>query len=319
MATAHLSAAVTHSRAIRWQAAECQSMGTLAVTLAETGQLHRAERLIDRTLALSRRLGGTLDEAGQLGTRGLIRLNLGNLASAADDFAAARDLFQAGRSLTGAALMLTNQGWAHLFRDRLTDADACLTSSLALHHEHQHRLGAAGANAGLGELHAVLGDVPTAVDYATAAVEVARAIHDPRVASMALIVFAHAYLAADDTERATRYAWQASRHADEQHNRYLLSAAQLALANARLAAGAPDQAATHARHCLALATTDGYGLLEGDARTALAEIHLRHGRPILASATAQRALANHRRVGNRRGEARTLAILDEVHRAGSAQ
>jgi DNA-binding SARP family transcriptional activator/tetratricopeptide (TPR) repeat protein len=295
------------ARRAGWVEAQAAVLGNLGCVYWQSGKLAVAGARFERALALSRGIGQTAGEAVALGNLGLVHWEMGRLSRAAEHYGQALTRYRQIGSAYGEAINLSNLGQAQRARGLPGEAVDLLTRSLTLHREGGDRSGEAEANSRLAATLFDLGHRAEALDHARAGLTLAQETGDPRTEAEALATLATLHLHLGHRQDAVHRYQQALDLIGETGDRYPEVDVLIGLATA-------TNDAARARHALALAEQAGFQALRGQAMTALAGIFLASGEPRAALQHAHRALAVHRETGDRRGAARTLAVLQRARR-----
>jgi len=295
------------ARRAGWVEAQAAVLGNLGCVYWQSGKLAVAGARFERALALSRGIGQPAGEAVALGNLGLVHWEMGRLSRAAEHYDQALARYRQIGSDYGEAINLSNLGQAQRARGLPDEAVDLLTRSLTLHREGGDRSGEAEANSRLAAALFDLGRRAEALDHARAGLTLAQETGDPRTEAEALATLATLHLHLGHRQDAVHRYQQALDLIRETGDRYPEVDILIGLATA-------TKDAARARHALALAEQAGFQALRGQAMTALAGIFLASGEPRAALQHAHRALAVQRETGDRRGAARTLAVLQRARR-----
>ncbi|HEX6340637.1 AfsR/SARP family transcriptional regulator [Umezawaea sp.] len=304
-AVRHYTHGLLLARRAGWVEAEAAVLGNLGCVYWQSGKLGVAAARFERALALSRGIGQVAGEAVALGNLGLVHWEMGRLSLAAEHYGQALSRYRRIGSQYGEAINLCNLGQAQRARGLPEEAADLLTRALTLHREGGDRSGEAEANSRLAAALFDLGRRSEALDHARAGLTLAQETGDPRTEAEALATLASLHHHLGHRKDAVDRYQQALDLIGETGDRYPEVDIIIGLATVTGDAG-------RARHALALAEEAGFQALRGQAMTALAGIFLASGERRAALRHASRALAVHRRTGDRRGAARTLALLQRA-------
>ncbi|HEY8472369.1 MAG TPA: BTAD domain-containing putative transcriptional regulator [Natronosporangium sp.] len=299
-----------------------------------------------RGLPLARAAGDHLRAAALHASLGDVRVQLGEVDTALDDFEQAYQL----RRISGApipATLVASLAGACLEAGRLREVvEHCREAWSLARGPHVKAI----ILEEVADAYRYLGELTRARRYGQRAVELARGLDAPGLEAEALHTLSRTLADAGDLAGAAELAERmvaVARDAEDQRlegyarlaligagrtdpgwavaaaadavmaarrlpSRTLEVAALIVLARCRLALAEHAPALAAARSAVELAESAGYRLAEGAARTTVAEIEQQAGEYAAAARTATAALATHRATGYRLGEARSLLVLGEA-------
>ncbi|WP_172836107.1 AfsR/SARP family transcriptional regulator [Microlunatus soli] len=304
----HADRALALAETADWPAVAGATWNELAVLQMERGNFRAAPELLLRAIDIYRGLGDTSAEASLRTNLGQAARQLGDLATAAEQFGRAIDLLPAEASVIR-GLIHGSLGEIHRLMGRPEIARTELDQAQAELCETRQQLGLASSWASRSALEVDCGRLEAAYDAAEQALKLANAQQSDRLIAAALDARAEVRLAAGDGAAALDDASTAEQLAATSSSEFEHAHCLVTVARSLLVLGRCGPAADAATRAAAVADRFGYRIQAGDAEAVLAEIQLRLGRRDRARNSARRAVTLHRLSGHLPGERRAEQMM----------
>jgi tetratricopeptide (TPR) repeat protein/transcriptional regulator with XRE-family HTH domain len=323
-AMTHLGKALHLSRRAGWQAAEAETLGSMAALHDELGDAPTALRCWQAALTISRQTGARLQQGRTLLQIGIHHHEQGQLTKAQDTLETALKLVDAENSRIGRAIILNNLADVYLLRQDFDQAAAHADEVLRICDDLGHISGTVFAQLVQSAANRGRRLVSEALHDSLSALAIATTLDDAHTLSNAHHEVAESYDAIGDQARGIEHHRAAhrltiliqSRFLDLRHSIALTIAAHrlsqtgLAAHHRLIPPNLPDLTAA-----LRQAHDSGYRSLEGAALAAIAEISRDTGDHANARRYARRSLALQSEAGWRTDRALLTAI---VHTASTS-
>ncbi|MEH1124921.1 AfsR/SARP family transcriptional regulator [Micromonospora sp. CPCC 206061] len=296
-------------------AIEGAALSNLGVVRLELGHLAKAAELFREVLALPSASGQEFVTANALVNLGGTYLEMGDMAAAEDASARARDLCDRINSPHSGAVARANLGQVYRVLYRLEEAATLLGEAKAAFDDLRSAADTAEAMANLASVYRDAGRLDEALATANAAVAEARDLDVPRVAAETLVARGGVHLVREEYSAAAESFREALRLVGDGGQRRSATKARIGLAHTSRQLGDPAAGTVFARQALADAQEYGLGLQHGVALTALAFAELASGDLDAAERHAREAVEVHEGTGYVLGGRHARQALDEVAQA----
>jgi DNA-binding SARP family transcriptional activator/tetratricopeptide (TPR) repeat protein len=256
------------ARRCGWRDAEATTLGNLGMIHQDQGRPRAAVARLTQAIAIDRQTGRRAGVANNLGLLAGVYLDLGRLTEAGAAYAEALELNRAAGTLHGQALARTGLGQVSQASGRPDEAFGWFADALRDYAKVGDRDGRAVIHHRMSVVECVRGRVGSARTHALKALDLARAVGDPRTESDSLAALG-AVLAHQGRHRAAaeqyRRAYVLVRDSSARREIEALTG----LASSALRLGDRDEAERYARWAVTGAARAGYRPAEMRARAVL--------------------------------------------------
>jgi tetratricopeptide (TPR) repeat protein len=308
----HAGRALRLAQDTDWPDGQAAALGNLGLIYLQQGRSAPAAERISEALDIQRRCGNVVGEAQSLGHLAAAYWELGRLPEAAEMATGAVTLDREFGVASSGIVHLINRGEIYHGLGRSRAARLDLDEAVALNQQLGNPSFQAEALRCLAEVDRDSGQLERGLERATTAHTLARDTDNVRAEAFALNTLGTIHQRLGNVAEAIGLHRRALRLADDTWYRYLHADTLIQLA--RCLPDIDGQRTRHAEGARQLAQESGYRLIEGRALTELADARLEAAEPVAAIRYAGQAIAICTASGYRLGLAHAHRTLAEAYR-----